>query len=346
MDDGAPSADLTRRAFLQRAGLLGAAAALSAAGPAPAAWAAKGRRSKVRDIYQGKRGTTLWLDLEHGPYPHRAYPQWTDPTTLVFVPRHFRVHKDMQVDTLLHFHGHRDTAEEAMKRHQLREQLFDSLQNAILVVPQGPVRAESSRFGKLDERRGLLRFLGEVRKTLQTTRLQVALGPTALPRRARIGKLVVSAHSGGFRPAAMAVMHGGYNINEVWLFDALYGYGNAFRDWIVAARQHRGVDRHKLVSYYSGETLIETNVALMRMLDHARIPYLHETREGQLSRKEITAARAVFIRSATSHQGMLFRNNAMRDCLYASCFDRYLKTKWFKREDGPRSLEQRPGKRG
>jgi hypothetical protein len=304
------------------------------------------RARKIRDIEKttvnGRRiGTTIWMDLESAPFPH-AKSKHSDPTVIVFVPRGFGIHKNMKVDTWLHFHGHRDTAERAMKRHQLREQLYESKQNAILIIPQGPVRSESSDGGKLDEKRGLVRLLTEVRTTLQSTRLQVALGPSGIHRRARIGRLILSAHSGGFKVLANCLKVGRFNVNEVWLFDALYGKVAEFRDWISSAAHHRKPEhRHKFINYYSGPTLTKNTKRLLKDLKRLRIEVAHESHEGELSRKELASSRVVFIRSKTSHQGMVFKNNAVRDCLFASCFKRYRKSRWFKNQEGPRKLDRR-----
>src|SRR5690606_28446814 len=118
---------------------------------------------------------TFAMALEHAPFPdgdsaHR------DPTVLVFVPHHYRLPKHRRVDVVVHFHGHMSTAESAMSTHQLREQLYDSRQNAILVVPQGPVRAPDGHFGKLMRPRGLARMLAELLDELSTRRATRALG--------------------------------------------------------------------------------------------------------------------------------------------------------------------------
>jgi hypothetical protein len=329
---------VSRRAFLTTTAAT--TAALAWAGPAVLA----AKRSKVRDIFVGKRGTTIWLDLDTAPYPDgTATSSWFDPTTIVFVPHYYRVRKDYRVDTIVHFHGYRDTADDAMKRHQLREQLYDSKQNAIIVFPQGPVRAESPNGGKLDKPDGLLRFLSELRKTLQTPRLQAKLGAAGIPNRARIGKLILSAHSGGFRVVSKCLQHGGYNVNEVYLFDALYGRAPVFAEWVAKTYRKKGPDetRHKLINYYADEPTTVESQRLMGMLSKKGVKYVHEFSEGQLSRREITKSRAVFIRTSVSHQGVLFRNNALRDCLFASSLKRYVKSGWFKNSGDSRDLERR-----
>ena len=331
--------DPSRRRFLLTAagGLaLGAAALGSVTRSARAA--APVKPSKIRDVEVTKLGTTITMDLESAPFPAKG-SSYKDPTVIVFVPRYFRVHSDMRVDTLVHFHGYRDTAEEAMKRHQLREQLVASKQNAILVFPQGPVRSEDMSGGKLDEPGGLVNLLTEVRETLQSRRLQVRLEHSGIPNRARIGKCILSAHSGGFRVMSYCLEVGGFNVNEVYLFDALYGRTDIFRDWLQAtyAKQAPDAERHKVISFYAGDGPTTENRRLMWFLDKAGIGYVHEQTEGtELSRREITKSRAVFVKTSSGHDQVLFRTNALRDCLYASCLTRTLKSDWFKDPDAPR----------
>jgi len=328
---------LSRRALLT-SGLAAAGALLL---PRPAA--ARANRAKVRDIFKGRQGTTIWLDLETAPFPHGRAP-WQDPTVIVFVPHHYRVREDFRVDTIVHFHGYRDTAENAMKRHQLREQLADSKQNAIIVFPQGPVRAENPSFGKLDEARGLLRFLTELRRTLQTPHLQSQLGPAGIPNRARIGKLILSAHSGGFRVVARCIEHGGYDISEIYLFDALYGQVPTFRDWLAETYRSKvpWMERRKLVSYYAdGDSTGPENLRLMRELDRVGIEYIHEQKEGTMTRREMTRSRAVFVRTRANHQGVLYRTSALRDCLFASGLQRFVRSDWFDSAGEPRAITPR-----
>ena len=326
--------DLSRRSFLfASAGLVlagGLVSSVRAAKP-PA-------KKKIRDVEVGKRGVTITMDLEMAPFPAKN-SRYKDPTVIAFVPNHFRVRADQRIDTIVHFHGYRDTAAEAMKRHQLREQLHDSKQNAIIVFPQGPVNAEDMACGKLDEPDGLVNLLTEVRETLQTPSLQARLDKSGIPAKARIGKCILTAHSGGFRAVSYCLESGGFNVNEVYLFDALYGRTGTFRDWIVGTYNNGGTmaERHKLVSFYSGEAPTIENKRLMYFFDKDGVDYVHEQIEGsELSKRDITKARAVFIRTQSNHDRVLFSTNAMRDCLFASCLDRHLKSDWFKNADDPR----------
>ncbi len=329
---------------LSRRGLLGGlvgAAAWSLAGDADAAAAAGKPEVVVEDIEAGRRGTTLTLSLPASMFPAPG-SKWRDPTTLVFVPSHYRVLDDQKVDAVVHFHGHNTTAADAMKKHQLREQLDDSRQNAILVMPQGPVRAVDSSGGKLDRPGGFARFLGEVRGALQRREVSTALGAAQIPGGARIGAVCVSAHSGGFGVTARCLKHGGFDVNEVYLFDALYGEVAAYLEWVLARRGQSGArERHKLISYYGAGKPRTNSLALIKSLEAAGVDVLHEEKEGQLSRAEITKGRAVFIRTSIDHSRLTYQSNALRDCLHASSLKRRLASDWFADKDGARAIDRR-----
>ena len=341
-EESAARPEPTRRDAL-RGLVMAGAAALSSPLWLPPARAEARVKSRVVDVERGKTGVTLKLELEEGPYPGPGGP-WTDPTTWVYVPHHFRALGN-RIDAVLHFHGHGSIAYDSMKLHQLREQLNDSRQNAILIVPQGPIRAKSSRFGKLDHKRGLLSFLTDLRKTLQTRPARRALRDARIRGSTRIGMLCLSAHSGGYYAASRCAAVGGYDVNEIWLFDSLYGEVDTYRDWIAARRRTRKMrKRHKLVSYYAGGKVASANKALMRELDKLKIDYIHGKegkKRGELTRAQITRARAVFIQSRLSHGGVTHDLNNLRDCLYASCLKRRLKSDWFKDKNKQRRLEPR-----
>src|SRR5258708_2289860 len=93
------------------------------------------RAQRLTSLARDARGTTLFLSLEHPPFPAPFSP-YRDDTVVVFVPAHYRFREEEGVAVLVHFHGHNTTAERALSSHELREQLADSKQNALLVVPQ------------------------------------------------------------------------------------------------------------------------------------------------------------------------------------------------------------------
>ncbi len=319
-----------RRTFLAA---LGGVAVLIATRPALAA-------SSIKNIVHEPRGTTFFLALEHAPFPAPGYG-YKDDTVIVFVPTFYRHGRHEGVQAIVHFHGHSSTAERAMNVHELRGQLFDSKQNAILVVPQGPVNASDSSIGKLEQPLGFARMLDDVLATLSTREARDALGAAALPPGASIGAVSISAHSGGYHAAACALRFGGVEVHEVYLFDALYNEADAFRAWVLAGAGRPERTRHKLVTYYTGGTTEALSRQLFAELGKAGINCASEAVEGTLTRAEFTRADAVSVHTSLWHNQVTWETNALRDCLYASAFKRRLRTSWFDHKDDARTIDRR-----
>jgi hypothetical protein len=333
---------MRRRRFLQAA--LGACGALALSLDARSASA----RSKIAEIQPSRLGTTFRLALDHAPFPH-AGAAYTDPTVHVFVPRSYRAPGNGALDVVVYFHGHNTTAQRAMMAHALREQLVDSKQNAILIVPQGAVLAPESGLGKLATSGGLRRMLAETATVLRSGEAADALGAASTPADPKIGIVCLAGHSGGYTSVATCLARGGVSVREVYLFDALYGEVAAFRDWVLAGKdppRERTPDRnvrtrHKLVSYYVGERVRSNSLELLAGLEAAGIACLHELTPGELSRTQMTRGRAIFLRSRLTHGGVPYELNGLRDCLFASCLPRRLQTDWFDHSSDARPLERR-----
>ncbi|HXN32806.1 MAG TPA: hypothetical protein VN894_13135 [Polyangiaceae bacterium] len=325
---------------MHRRGLLAALAGaplLSLGGTARgAAEGALRLKSLSRDV----RGTTLFLALDHAPFPAPGAP-YRDDTVIVFVPAHYRFKDEEGVAALVHFHGHNTTAERAVTAHELREQLADSRQNAVLFVPQLGVMAPDSSCGKLESPGGLARLLFEGVAAAAREGC-AALGDTAFPSHALLGTVCLSAHSGGYHAAASCLRAGGVDVREAYLFDALYAELDVFREWVVAHHGESLHRRHKLVSYFTeGGATEGCSGALRAQLEHAGVLCEHEAQEGELSRRDLSHADAVFVRTGLWHSNVTWETNALRDCLYASALPRHLPTTWFARKTGARPLEKR-----
>jgi hypothetical protein len=283
-------------------------------------------------------GTTFVLGLPEAPFAGLSYG---DDTVIVFVPRRYRFHAEEGVPALVHFHGHNSTAERAIAAHALREQLVDSRQNAVLVVPQLARFAADSSCGRLAQPRGLARLLENAISS--TARLgRSSLGESRFPDRAEPGRVCLSAHSGGFHAAACSLRTGGVDISETYLFDALYAEREVFRDWVLERRGEPASNRHKLVSYFTPGAATETmNHGLRVELERQGISVAQEMREGELSRRDLSHAGAVFVRTGNGHSQVTWETNALRDVLYASMLPRHLGSTWFDQREGSRPIERR-----
>lgn len=300
--------------------------------------AAASSKPLLRSAKTDALGTTLVLGLPEAPFAGLSYG---DDTVIVFVPRRYRFQAKEGVPALVHFHGHNSTAERAIAAHALREQLVDSRQNAVLIVPQLARFAADSSCGRLAQPRGLARLLENALSS--AARLgRSTLGESRFPDRAEPGRVCLSAHSGGFHAAACSLRAGGVDISETYLFDALYAEREVFRDWVLERRGEPASSRHKLVSYFTPGATTETmNQGLRAELEREGVAVARELREGELSRRDLSHAGAVFVRTGSNHSQVTWETNALRDVLYASMLPRHLGSTWFDQSDGSRPIERR-----
>ncbi len=295
-------------------------------------------RGRLKTLARDALGTTLVLGLPTAPFAGMGYG---DDTVIVFVPEHYRFRPEEGVSALVHFHGHNTSAERALAAHELREQLVDSRQNAVLVVPQLAVFAADSACGRLESQGGLARLLASALSTAAHEG-RVTLGDSAFPERVALGRVCMSAHSGGYHAAACSVRDGGVDVHETYLFDALYAESDAFRDWVLARRGDPAASRHKLVSYFTvGAPTEAINKGLRADLERAGVLVAEEMQEGELSRHDLSHASAVFVRTAVGHSQVTWETNALRDVLYASTLPRHLRATWFATRTGARPIERR-----
>jgi hypothetical protein len=295
-------------------------------------------RPRLKTLTRDALGTTLVLGLPQAPFSGISYG---DDTVIVFVPDRFRYSDREGVPALVHFHGHNSTADRAMTAHELREQLVDSRQNAVLVVPQLAVMAADSACGHLESPGGFRRLLEGALATAAREG-KVTLGDAAFPADAPLGQVCISAHSGGYHAAACSLRDGGVDVRETYLFDALYAESDVFRDWVLSRRGAPARSRHKLVSYFTvGAPTEPLNRALRADLEHANVLVAEEMQEGELSRHDLSHAQAVFVRTGVAHSYVTWETNALRDVLFASMLPRHLATSWFASRVGARPIERR-----
>jgi hypothetical protein len=157
-------------------------------------------------------------------YPY--YPHYADSSIVVFVPEGLHESND-GVNMIVHFHGHSNDNMGVLEKYLLPQAVSDERINAILVLPQGPYRARDSFCGKMEDADGLKHLVEDVLATMKRE---------GVIKEAKVNKMVLTAHSGGYHPAAFCVDRGGMNdhITHLFLFDAFYGNLEYFRNWLVA----------------------------------------------------------------------------------------------------------------
>ncbi|MDQ6826850.1 MAG: hypothetical protein M3Z14_06590 [Candidatus Eremiobacteraeota bacterium] len=214
---------------------------------------------------RGESGAVVFEKLATAPYPHASRAQghvfdkvlydaahhYSDDTVGIVVPALYR--ETDATDFIVHFHGWRNNVAHVLSQYRLVQQLTAARVNAILVVPQGPLDSPDSGFGKLElDVNGFANFIHGVVDQM------ISVG---IIHSKKIGRIVLTAHSGGYGGAGGVLVRGGLNerISDVILFDSAYGYYDAFANWTKASPQHH------LLSVFTDDTSTG-NTALMGMV--------------------------------------------------------------------------------
>ena len=267
-------------------------------------------------------GQLITKPFASAPFPHpkraeghtykgelfSAAEHYSDRTVAIFIPKGFR--ETGSIDFVVHFHGWHNHVQEVLRRYQLAEQLVESGRNAVLVVPQGPKDAPDSFGGKLEDADGFKRFMDEVAETL---RQHASLGRKEF----KIGNIILSGHSGGYRVISAIVDHGGMteHVKEVWLFDALYAETDKFLAWFD---KYHG----RLLNIYTehGGTKEETE-KLMALLKQRGTPFFRGE-ETKTTAPELGTKGPTFLFTTLEHDEVLNKHHTFRQFLETSCLQK------------------------
>ncbi|HEY2082584.1 MAG TPA: D-alanyl-D-alanine carboxypeptidase/D-alanyl-D-alanine-endopeptidase [Verrucomicrobiae bacterium] len=266
-------------------------------------------------------GTLVITQFVTAPFPHPARAEghayhdefysardhYSDSSVALFIPKNFR--PAATVDFIVHFHGWRHSVTSTLEEYQLIQQLADSGKNAALVVPAGPYMAPDSFGGKLADTNGFKAFMDEAVEKLHASG---AVGPSQFS----IGKIILSAHSGGYQVMAAILDHGGLpqKIREVWLFDALYGGREIFLAW--QKNQHG-----RLLDIYTdhGGTIEETK-NLMADYKKDGVNFL-AGEESAANAELLQTNQVIFLHADLPHDDVVARHGTFEQFIKSSCLE-------------------------
>jgi hypothetical protein len=253
-------------------------------------------------------GKTFIVPFATAPYPHpsranghtyqgKFYSEaahYSNSNVGIFIPDRWTP-ANGAIDSIVHFYGWNHDVRSTFSIYGIREQLLASGRNAILIVPEGPTDAPDSGDGKLElDPDGFKRFMADVARWLA----QSQLSPTT-----QIGRIVLTAHSGGYGGAGGVLTRGGMNdsITDVILFDSAYGYYDAFAGWAAAPGHH-------LLSIFTDDTSTG-NTALMGRLQ-APQPNLYVWLAEKMDSAKLQTRAPTFILTTTvAHDDLLQHDN-------------------------------------
>ena len=261
-------------------------------------------------------GEVIVANLPTAPFPHpkredghyyedQFFPpekHYSDNSVTIFIPKNFR--KMDRVDFVLYFHGWWNNIDSVLSRFMLIEQLVESGKNAIFIVPQGPRNAPDSFGGKLEDGDGFKRFMKDIMELLRKR---------GKIKSKKIGNIILSGHSGGYHVISFILMRGGLTdrIQEVYLFDALYGQTEKFVYWFD---HYNG----RLINIYieDGGTKNETE-NLIDDLKGWGIPHVAKN-ENELTQDDLKENRLIFIFTELEHNEVVYKTGNFQKFLKAS----------------------------
>lgn len=265
-------------------------------------------------------GRVILRPFATAPYPHVSREKgWTnragkvfaaehyqDSTIGIFVPDGYRPGEVL--DVVVHFHGHGSNVAKNLDDFQLCRQFAEAGVNAVLVMPQGPKNVPDSGGGRLELEPGAFAAMVEdVRKFLVAEKVTAA---------DRVGKIVITAFSGGYKVAAAVLEIGGIErdgqlpeITDVLLFDSSYGSLDRFARFAAAGGS-------RLVSIYTEHLRDENEVMRKLMLEAGLRP--REVAEPVNGRELLIGPGVIFISTGLRHFEVPMKSGYFRRLLETS----------------------------
>ncbi|MCB1157176.1 MAG: hypothetical protein H7A25_18950 [Leptospiraceae bacterium] len=266
-------------------------------------------------IFATDYGEIIIENLKTAPFPHETRESgytyrgqffskekhYNDNSVFIFIPK--QMDKVSDINFVFYFHGWNDSLVMIPPKYKIISQFAASHRDAILVIPQGPLNAPDSSGGKLEDVDGFKEFVDELLlKLYEKNKIQSK----------RVGSIVLSGHSGGFRVMSYILLHGGYarKIKEVYLFDGLYSQLEKFVYWI---NYYEG----KFINVFTrNEYTLENSLRLIEDFDGWNIPYLLKDEEG-LTKEDLLKNRVFFIFTEKDHNEVM--HDSFKKFLYYSC---------------------------
>jgi hypothetical protein len=211
---------------------------------------------------------------------------YDDSSVLLIIPRQFKA--DRKVDMVFWFHGWHNNIDSAVVFYGLARQFAGSGRNAVLVLPETAKNAADSYGGKLQQNGMFKGLVDDVINELKSKAI--------IDRKAAPGHIVLCGHSGAYLVIANILQNGEMPVDEVFLFDALYGRLSVFLNWIQQDKQHHFI--HWFTNHGGGTD--EMSDSLMLQLRNLHQNY-QLTEENILSPVLIRNNSLLFIHSQREH---------------------------------------------
>jgi hypothetical protein len=216
---------------------------------------------------------------------YNSMEHYSDSTVLLVVPR--RLDHTEKIDLIFWFHGWRNNIDTAAEFYKLTKQFIASGRNAVLVLAETARNAPDSYGGKLEQPGMFKSLVLDVMNELKKN----GIAPKAEP-----SNILIAGHSGAFRVIAYILQNGEMPVQEVFLFDALYGQTDKFLSWLNENPSHHFV--HWYTNHGGGTDEMSEIMMLQLKEQHSNFVL---TEEGVISKKIIKNNRILFVHSPREH---------------------------------------------
>jgi hypothetical protein len=225
-----------------------------------------------------------WLDGDSVLEPVAGH--YDDSSVLLVIPPGLK--RNRKTDLVFWFHGWHNNIDTALQFYGLARQFEAAHCDAVLVLAEAAKNAADSYGGKLKNKGDFSKLTADVMEELKRYGI--------VPADAVAGHIVLGCHSGGYSAIADILANGQTTVDEVYLFDALYGRLPVFDGWIRADVRHHFV--HWFTNHGGGTD--EMSDTLMGQLRDQHIDFSLEE-EATLRPAIISKSRVLFVHSAREH---------------------------------------------
>lgn len=219
---------------------------------------------------------------------------YSDSSVFVYVPKNFSTGK--KINLVFWFHGWGNNIDTAIKQYQLLEQFDASGRNAIFVFPEGPKNAPDSYGGKLEQPQVFQQLVKEVADKLAENKIIKPKKGLSL----NDYDISLAGHSGAYRVISRIINK--TPVNEVILFDAMYGSNEAYLEWL-------SVPEHRFINIYTkdGGTFDNSHWFISKLTDSLHIP-LVSMNEDDVNETVLQNNNKVFMFSNQAHNDVIAHN--------------------------------------
>jgi predicted esterase len=218
---------------------------------------------------------------------------YSDSSIFIYVPKHFS--PKAKINLVFWFHGWGNNIDTANKQYQLLEQFDASARNAIFVFPEGPKNAPDSYGGKLEQQTIFQALVKEVGEKLAENKIIKA-------KKFSLDDYDISlaGHSGAYRVISRIINK--TPVNEVILFDAMYGGNDAYLEWLSVAE-------HRFINIYTkdGGTFDNSHWIMNKLSDSLHVPMVSMD-EDVVNENILQTNNKIFLFSSQGHNEVITHN--------------------------------------